>query len=147
MADGKDTGWVYYDPTSGGNGPPAGGKQWPTREGGGGARVSGQWTRSARDPGGGTVPTVYPRRMTIDEVSHVMELSGGGGGLSWSPPGFRQCGPRRPLLVGDTLGRECPHDDIGIRPRIGTVWMSVVPPRCYREPSSSEVSSCACTAC
>ena len=48
--------------------------------GGGGARVSGQWTRSARDPGGGTVPTVSPRRMTIDEVSHVMELSGGGGG-------------------------------------------------------------------
>ena len=75
MADGKDTGWVYYDPTSGGNGPPAGGKQRPTREGGGGGgRISGQWTRSA--PG--------PRRWnsTIDEVSHVMELSGGGGGLS-----------------------------------------------------------------
>ena len=27
-------------------------------------------------------------------------------------------------IAGDTLGRECPHDDIGIRPRIGTVWMS-----------------------
>ena len=86
MADGKYTGWVYYDPTSGGNGPPAGGKQRPTREGGGGgARVSGQWTRSARDPGGGTVPTVSPRRMTIDEVSHVMELSGGGGGAQLVP--------------------------------------------------------------
>ena len=70
----------------------------PGRGGGGGlvSRVSGHVR--PRDPGGGTVPTVSPRRMTIDEVSHVMELSGGGGGLSWSSPGFRQCGPRRPLL-------------------------------------------------
>ena len=51
--------------------------------------------------------------MTIDDVSHAMELSGGGGGLSWSPPGFRQCGQRRPWL-GTLL--ECPHDDVGIRP-------------------------------
>ena len=85
MADGKDTGWVYYDPTSGGNGPPAGGKQRPTREGGGGlvSRVSGHVR--PRDPGGGTVPTVSPRRMTIDKVSHVMELSGGGRGGSAGP--------------------------------------------------------------
>ena len=116
MADGKDTGWVYYDPTSGGNGPPAGGKQRPTRGGGGGglvSRVSGHVR--PRDPGGGTVPTVSPRRMTIDEVSHVMELSGGGGG------GGPQLVPSRvstvwteETIAGDTLGRECPHDDVDV---------------------------------
>ena len=52
----------------------------PWRGGGGGlvSRVSGHVR--PQDPGGGTVPTVSPRLMTIDEVSHVMELSGGGGG-------------------------------------------------------------------
>ena len=44
---------------------------------GGGVRLSGQWSRSARDPGGGTVSTVSPRRMTIDDVSHAVEKSGG----------------------------------------------------------------------
>ena len=47
------------------------------------------------------MPTVSPRRMTIDDVSHAM-LSGGD--LSWSPPGFRQCGTRRPWL-GTLLDR------------------------------------------
>ena len=61
--------------------------------------------------------------MTIDDVSHTVELSGGGGGLSWSPPGFRQCGPRR-TMAGDTPGLKCPHDDVGIRPQMGTVRMS-----------------------
>ena len=27
-------------------------------------------------------------------------------------------------MAGDISGRECPHDDIGIRPRMGTIWMS-----------------------
>ena len=27
-------------------------------------------------------------------------------------------------LAGDTSGRECPHDDVGIRPRMGTMRMS-----------------------
>ena len=27
-------------------------------------------------------------------------------------------------LAGDSPGRECPHDDVGIRPRIGTMRMS-----------------------
>ena len=65
--------------------------------GGGGSRVSGHVR--PRDPGGGTVPTVglVPSRVST---------------------GFRQCGPRRPLLVGDTLGRECPHDDIEDEDRV-----------------------------
>ena len=87
MAGREDTWWVYYDPTSGGNGPPAGGKRRLIREEGLASRVS-SYVRP-RDPGGGTVPTVSPRWMTIDDVSHTMELSGGGG-FSWSPPGFRQ---------------------------------------------------------
>ena len=62
MAGREDAGWVYYDPTSGGNGPPAG---------------------------------VSPRRMTIDDVSHTMELSGGGGGG----------GSTGPLQVFDSVDR------------------------------------------
>ena len=27
-------------------------------------------------------------------------------------------------MAGDTPGRECPHDDVGIRPQMGTVRMS-----------------------
>ena len=34
MANREDAWWIYYDPTSGGNGPPAGGKRWLIREGG-----------------------------------------------------------------------------------------------------------------
>ena len=75
---------VYYDPTSAGNGPPAGGKRRLIREEGLASRVSSHVR--PRDPGGGTVPTVSPRRMTIDDVSHVMELSGGGGGGASAGP-------------------------------------------------------------
>ena len=47
-----------------------------------------QWT-SLGDPGGGTVSTVSPRRMTIDgRFSCYETVRGGGGGLSWSPSGF-----------------------------------------------------------
>ena len=73
MAGREDAGWVYYDPTSGGNGPPVCGKRRLIREEGFASRVS----SSAGDPGGGTVPTVSPRRMTIDDVSHTMELLDG----------------------------------------------------------------------
>ena len=39
--------------------------------------------------------------MIIDDVSQAVEQSGGGD-LSWFPPGFRQCGPKR-LLDGSVL--------------------------------------------
>ena len=96
MAGREYAGWVHYDPTSGSNGPPVGGRRRLIREEVLASRVSSHVR--PRDPGGGTVPTVSPRRMTIDDVSHTVELSGGGGGggggggLSWSPPAFRQCG-------------------------------------------------------
>ena len=76
-----------------------------------------------RDPGGGggTVPTVSPRRMTIDDVSHTMEPSGGGA----------SAGPSRVLTVwteetmaGDTPGRECPHEDFGMQAQIDTMKRS-----------------------
>ena len=78
MADREDTWWIYYDPTSGSNGPPAGGKRRLIRKKGLTSRVNNHVR--PRDPGGGTVPTVSPRRMTIDDVSYAVELSGGGGG-------------------------------------------------------------------
>ena len=80
MAGREDATRVYYDPTSGSNGSPAGGKRHLIREEGLASRVSSHVR--PRDPGGGTpgtVPTVSPRQMTIDDVSHTMELSGGGG--------------------------------------------------------------------
>ena len=44
------------------------------------------------------MPIVAPRRMTNNDVSNTPKLSGGGGGLSWSPPEFRWCWSRRPML-------------------------------------------------
>ena len=44
------------------------------------------------------MPIVVPRPMTNNDVSNTPELSGGGGGLSWSPPEFRWCWSRRPML-------------------------------------------------
>ena len=62
--------------------------------------------------------------MTLDDVSHTMELSGGGGG------GRGSAGPSRvstvwteETMTGDTPGRECPHDDVGLRPQMDTVRM------------------------
>ena len=48
--------------------------------GGFASRVSGHVR--PRDPGGGTVSAVSPRRMIIDDVSQAVEQSGGGGGTS-----------------------------------------------------------------
>ena len=63
--------------------------------------------------------------MTIDDVSHTMELSGGGGGRG------AQLVPSRistvwteETMAGDAPGRECPHDDFGMRPQMGTMRMS-----------------------
>ena len=67
--------------------------------------------------------TVSPRRMTIDDVSHTLELSGGGGGGAQLVPSRVSTVWTEETMAGDTPGRECPHDDIGIRPQIGTVWM------------------------
>ena len=87
---------IYYDPTPGGDGPSAGGKRRLIREEGFVSRVSDHV--QPRDPGGGgTVPTVLPRRMTNDDVSDTPKLSGGGD-LSRSPPQFQRCGSRRPWL-------------------------------------------------
>ena len=68
--------------------------------------------------GGGTVPTVSPRRMTTDDVSHTMELSGGGG--AQLVPSSVSTVWIEETMAGDTSGRECPHDDFGIRPQTGT---------------------------
>ena len=86
MAGREDAGWVYYDPTSGSNGLPAGGKRRLIREEGLASRVSSHVR--PRDPGGGTVPTVSPRRMTMDDVSQTVELSEGGGGSAGPLQGF-----------------------------------------------------------
>ena len=43
---------------------------------GGRVCLSGQYSRSARDSGGGTVSTVSPRRTIIDDVSLAVEQSG-----------------------------------------------------------------------
>ena len=105
---------IYYDPTPGGDGPSAGGKRRLIREEGFVSRVSDHVR--PRDPGGGgTVPTVLPRRMTNDDVSDTPKL--GEGDLSQSPP---------QTMVGDTPGRECPHEDLGMRLQIGKRRCQVV---------------------
>ena len=46
-------------------------------------------------------------------------------------------------MAGNTPGRECPHDDIGIRPRMGTMQMSEdrVPTTNIESPYGGGVSS------
>ena len=61
--------------------------------------------------------------MTIDDVSHTLELSGGGGGAQLVHSGVSTVWTEE-TLAGDTPGRECPHDDMEIRPRIGTMRTS-----------------------
>ena len=115
MAGGENSGGIYYDPTS------AGGKRRLIREEGFVSRVSDHVR--PRDPGGGgTVPTVLPRRMTNDDVSDTPKLSGGGG--PQSVPSTVSAVWVEETMVGDTPGRECPHEDLGMRPQIGTEKMS-----------------------
>ena len=55
--------------------------------------------------------------MTTDDVSHTTELSGGGG-TSVSVVWVEE------TMAGDTPGRECQHEDLGMRPQIGTEKLS-----------------------
>ena len=91
MADIKDVWQICDDTTTGDDGPPVGGKRRLIREGGSASRVSDH--ARPQDPGGGTVPTVSPRRTIFDDIYLAVEQSGGD--LSWFPPGVRQCGPKR----------------------------------------------------
>ena len=52
-----------------------------------------------------------------------MELSRGGGGAQLVPSRVSTVWTEE-TMAGDTPGRECPHDDIGIQPRMGTMRMS-----------------------
>ena len=59
--------------------------------------------------------TVSPQQMTIDDVFHTVEQSGGGPQLTPPPPGVSTEWSDE-IMADDTSERECPHDDIGIRP-------------------------------
>ena len=86
-----------YDPTPGDTRPTEDGKRRLIRGEGFASWVSG--TVRPQDPGGGATPVAAPRRIRTDDISDTAELSrGGGGGLRWSPPEFRWCWSRRPML-------------------------------------------------
>ena len=61
--------------------------------------------------------------MTIDDISHTVELPGGGGGVQLVRSRVLAVWTEE-TMAGDTPGLECPHDDVGIRPQMGTVRMS-----------------------
>ena len=84
--------------------------------------------------------TVSPQRMTIDDVFQTVKQSGGGPQLV--PSGVSMEWTEE-TMAGDTSGRECPHDDIGIRPRTGTMGMSEdrVPTRNIKSPYGGGVPS------
>ena len=88
---------------------------------GGRVRLSGQYTHSARDPGGGTVSTVSPRRTIIDDVSLAVEQSGEEPPLVSSGCSTVQT---EKASAEDTHRRECPHDVVGLHAHKGTMWMS-----------------------
>ena len=144
MAEGKDPGGFHYDTSAGDNGPPAGGKRRLIREGGGclggGGSLSSQGSRLPLDPGGGAVSTVSPQRMRTDDVFQTVEQSGGGS-LVIPPGASAECTER--IIAEDTPGRECPHDDFGLRPRTGTIGMSEdgVPIRNIESPYGGGVRS------
>ena len=75
------------------------GKRQLIREGGSASRVSDH--ARPRDPGGGTVPTVSPRRTIIDDVSQAVGQSGGGGG-----------GPQLVSPGGLTLAEDTPVESL-----------------------------------
>ena len=157
MADRKDAGRICDDTTAGDNVPPAGRKRRLIREGGSASRVS-IHTRP-RDPGGGTVSTVPPRRTILDDVSLAVEQSGGGGEPPVVAPGYSAVQTEK-ALAEDTRRRECPPDVIELHTHKGTMWMSNdgVPLKNVESPYgggvspllgtySGDVSSCGCPAC
>ena len=120
MADRKDAWRICDDTTAGGTtdgGKPGG------REGGSASRVS--IHARPRDPGGGTVSTVPPRRTILDDVSLAAEQSGGGGGGEppLVSPGYSAVQTEK-AFAEDTRRRECPHDVVGLHAHKGTMWMS-----------------------
>ena len=137
MAEGKDVGGFHYDTSAGDNGPPAGGKRRLIREGGPASRVR-DHVRPL-DPGGGAASTVSPQRMRTDDVFQTVEQSGGGS-MVISPGASAECTER--IIAEDTPGRVCPHDDLGLRPRTGTIEMSEgVPARNIKSPYGGGVQS------
>ena len=127
---------VHDDTTVGDDGPPA--------DPGGGGGFASRVSDHARpwDTGGGTVSTVSPRRMKIDDVSEAVEQSGGGGGPQLVPSGVSTVWTEK-TLAEDTPGCECPHDVVGLRPQEGTMWMSKdrVPSMNIESPYGGGVSS------
>ena len=118
MVNRKDAGRICDDTTAGDNGPPAGGKRRLIQEGGSASRVSMHaWPR---DPGGGTVSTVPPRRTILDDVSLSVEQSGEEPPLV--SPGCSTVRTEK-ALAEDTRRRECPHDIVGLHAHKGTMWM------------------------
>ena len=84
--------------------------------------------------------TVSPQPMTIDDIFHTVEQSGGGPQLVHSGVS--------PVWTEETMAEdiyrwECPHDDIGMRPRMGTMWTSEdrVPTMNIESPHGGGVSS------
>ena len=67
------------------------------------------------------MPTVSPQPMTIDDVFQTVEQYGGGPQLV--PSGVSPVWTEE-TMAEDISRRECPPDDIGIRPRMGTMWTS-----------------------
>ena len=84
--------------------------------------------------------TVSPQRMTTDDVFQTVEQSGGGPLLI---PPRDSTEWTEEIMAEDTSGRECPHDDFGIRPRMGTIEMSEdrVPIRNIESPYGGGVRS------
>ena len=60
--------------------------------------------------------------MTFNDISQAVEQSGRGG-PQLVPSGVSTVWTEE-TLAGDAPGSECPHDDVEIRPRIGTMRMS-----------------------
>ena len=85
--------------------------------------------------------TVSSQPMTIDGVFLTVEQSGGGPQLT--PPPRVSTEWTDEIMAEDTSERECPHDDIGIRPRAGTIEMSEdqVPTRNIESPYGGGVRS------
>ena len=124
--------------SAGDNGPPASGKLRLIREGGPASRVR-DYVRFL-DLGGGALSTVFPQQMRTDDVFQTVEQSGGGS-MVISPGASVECTER--IIAEDTPERVCPHDDLGLRPRTGTIGTSEdgVPARNIESPYGGGVQS------